>query len=85
MRKIMLEPERDTIRAKAAILCVLDQRDIHGDMGSILVTLEHTVAALLVSIYPDEPHKAAQMLNYALLQGIEDRISLYASRKENDK
>jgi hypothetical protein len=81
----MLESERDITRAKAAILCVMDQRDIQRDMGSILVTLEHTVAALLVSIYPDEPHKAAQMLNYALLQGIEDRISLYASRKENGK
>lgn len=79
----MSEPNagaRDTQRAIAACKEIIDGRDVKQDYGSILVTAEHAVAALLIAIMGD-PRKASAMLNEGLLAGVEDRLSLYASRK----
>lgn len=74
------EPQKDTQRALAACKQIIDGRDVKADYGSILVTAEHTIAALLLAIMGD-PRKAAAMLNEGLLAGVEDRLALYTSRK----
>ncbi len=76
----MTEAQLDTMRAIAAVNEILDGRDPKSDYAAIPVTAEHTIAALLLMLMGD-PRKAASMLNEGLLQGVEDRLSLYLSRK----
>ncbi len=73
----MSPPEKDTERAHAALLAIFDYRDPLGDMASIMLTLEQTVAAALLAIYPDR-RKAAAMLNEGLVPGIEERFAITA-------
>lgn len=71
---------KDVYRARAAALCIVDGRNMREEESQILVTLEHTVATLLLAFYPD-PRKAAAMLNEGLIPGIEARLSKYAAAK----
>jgi hypothetical protein len=80
----MNESRKDTYRAIDALTAILDKRDPTKDCSSILVTAEHTVAAVLLALFPD-PAKAAAMLNEGLLPGIESRLSLYRSKMEQPK
>jgi len=73
------EIKHDTLRALAAAKKIIDGRDAEKDLGAILVTTEHAVAAILLTIM-GSPDKAAKMLNEGLVQGIEERLSLYASK-----
>lgn len=75
----MREAQKDTQRALAAVKAILDDRDPGGDAASIMVTVEHAFAAVLLALYK-EPRLAAAMLNEALLPGVESRLSLYASK-----
>lgn len=68
------KPELDTQRATSAARVILDGRDPQRDCSEILVTLEHTVATVLLVLFPD-PSMAARMLNEGLLQGIEARLA----------
>jgi hypothetical protein len=77
----MTEASRDTIRARDAAKAILDGRDPNADCSSILVTAEHAIAALLLTLFPD-PDKAAAMFNEGLVPGVESRFSLYKSRQE---
>ncbi len=76
----MTEAQKDTQRSIAAAKVMLDGRDPKADGPSILTTLEGFVALVLLSVMKDE-RTAAAMLNEALVQGIEQRIALHASRK----
>ncbi|MEO0955757.1 MAG: GntR family transcriptional regulator [Pseudomonadota bacterium] len=74
----MSEAKNDTRRALAAAKAIVAERDL-SDTGAIMVTLEHTVAGVLLSLYPD--HKsAAAMLNEGLVQGVEQRIAMHQAR-----
>lgn len=75
----MSEPQKDTQRALAAAKAIFDGRDPGGDAASIMVTVEHAFATVLLALYKD-PRLAAAMLNEALLPGVESRLSLYASK-----
>lgn len=75
----MTEPQKDTQRALAAAKSIFDGRDPVTDFSSVLVTTEHAVATVLLAIFND-PAKAAAMLNEGLVQGIESRLALFASR-----
>ena len=49
-----------------------------------MVTLEHTIATVLLVLY-GTPEKAAAMLNEALVPGIEVRLSLYAAKRNEER
>lgn len=74
----MSESQNDSRRAKTAAKAIMDNRfpDQHG---AIMVTMEHTVALVLLALYGD-PARAAAMLNEALVQGVENRLAFYASK-----
>lgn len=76
----MSEAHKDTERAFAAAKAIIDGRNPSADSASILVTAEHAFAALLITVMDRDPRKAAAMLNEGLVQGIEHRLSLYASK-----
>ena len=76
----MTENKKDTIRAVVAAKAILDGRDPIADRASILVTAEHAFAAVLIACMDRDPRKAAAMLNEGLIPGIEQRLSLYASK-----
>jgi DNA-binding protein Fis len=76
----MHEAKKDTQRALAAAKTIFDGRDPVEDYSSILVTVEHTIATVLLAIFRNDPAKAAAMLNEGLIPGIESRLSLYASK-----
>ena len=75
----MTESEKDTQRALAACKVLIDGRDT-SDHASIMTTVEHAIATMLISLY-EEPRLAAGMLNEALVPGIEQRLTLYGARK----
>jgi hypothetical protein len=75
----MAENAKDTQRAFAASKAIIDGRDIL-DPAPILVTVEHAVASVLLLLMGQDPRKAAAMLNKGLVQGIEHRLALFASR-----
>lgn len=81
----MTEPEKDTQRALAAAKLVIDGRDPGGDCSAILVTLEGLVALVLLAAMGNDARKAAGMLNEGLVQGVEQRIALAASRRSGSR
>lgn len=76
---------QDTQRYYDAAVKIVDGRDPIADRGAIMVTLEGEVAATLLHVMGNDPRFAAGMLNEALVQGVEARLALYASRKERRK
>lgn len=75
----MAENVKDTHRALRAAKEIIDGRDPATEYSAILVTTEHAIASILLLCMGD-PRKAAAMLNEGLLQGVEARLSLYASK-----
>jgi len=63
---------------------ILDGRDPVADRGAVMVTLEGTVAAVLVAVMGDH-EKAAAMLNEGLVEGVERRLALGAKRRREDR
>ena len=76
----MTEAQKDTQRALLAAQAIIDGRRSADDVSSILVTLEHLVAILLLHLMDGDDLKAAAMLNEGLVQGVESRIALHASK-----
>lgn len=70
---------RDVQRAIKAASAIIDGRN-PTELASILVTAEHAFAAVLLTVYQGDARKAALMLNEGLVQGIERRLALYASK-----
>jgi len=73
------ENKKDTVRALEASKLIVDGRS-KNKSSEIMVTLEHTVATVLIALYPDAK-LAVGMLNEAVIQGVEARISLYYTGK----
>ncbi|WP_142627841.1 hypothetical protein [Rhizobium sp. P007] len=69
----------DTVRAIAAAKAIIDGRDPIATRSEILVTTEHAIAAVLLTVMGDA-RLAAGMLNNGLVPGIEERLAHYASR-----
>lgn len=80
---MMGENMKDTSRAIEACKVIIDGRDPSKDYSSILVTAEHAIAALLLAVMNRDPRKAAAMLNEALIQGVEERLALFATRSQD--
>lgn len=75
--------ERDTRRAVEAARIIFSGR-YSSNPADVMVTLEHTVAAVLLALYRT-PEMAAAMLNEGLVPGIESRLSLHAAKQEGRK
>lgn len=50
-------------------------------MNALSLTLEGTVAAVLLMVMGGDHKKAAAMLNEGLIEGVESRLALHASRQ----
>jgi DNA-binding protein Fis len=71
---------KDTVRALAAAKAIIDGRNPFTEYSSVLVTAEHAFAVVLLACMGGDARKAAAMLNEGLVQGIEERLALYASK-----
>lgn len=69
----------DTVRAIAAAKAIIDSRDPIAKQAQILVTAEHAIAAVLLTVMGDA-RLAAGMLNNGLVPGVEERLAYYASK-----
>lgn len=74
----MSEAKKDTQRATEAARAIVDGRGAY-DAASIMVTLEHTVAAVLIALHKDH-QTASGVLNEGLVQGVEERISRHQAK-----
>ncbi|EFO30148.1 putative transcriptional regulator, GntR family [Roseibium sp. TrichSKD4] len=75
----MSKSSEDTTRSYAAGKAIIDGRD-PNEAPEIMMTLEQTVAAVLLLLYPDH-RMAAAMLNEGLLEGVERRISMHQAKR----
>lgn len=75
----MSENVNDTVRAITAAKAIFDGRDPIAKRSEILVTTEHAIAAVLLTVMGDA-RLAAGMLNNGLVPGIEERLAYYASK-----
>jgi hypothetical protein len=74
----------DTKRALAAAQAIIGGRlRAYAEPAQIMVTLEHTVATVLIALYGD-PRIAVGMLNEALIPGVERRLAFYGSKDKRD-
>lgn len=74
----MTSPSRDSHLAVAAAKMIIDGRDPVVDMSTVLITLDHVVATVLIAAMNRDPRKAVAMLNEGLVPHVEERIALYA-------
>lgn len=72
--------KKDTQRAFAACKAIVDGRDPSRHSSAILVTAEHAIAVVLLAACEGNPRMAAAMLNEGLVHGVEERLSLWASK-----
>ncbi|MGV0909227.1 hypothetical protein [Martelella sp. FOR1707] len=78
----MSDDIKDARRALDASKAIVDGRWPTDNMPSIMVTLEHVVATVLLATCDCDARKAAGLLNEGLVPRVEERIALYASRKQ---
>ena len=76
MRKL----SRDSKLATEAAKLILDGRDPAKDRAQVLITLDHTIATLLLVAMDRDPKKAVQMFNEGTVPHVEERIMLFASK-----
>lgn len=70
----MTDPEKDTQRSIAAAKAILDGRHPQDDLGGVMLTLEQTVATVLLMTMGGDRSKAAAMMNIGLTEGVERRL-----------
>lgn len=80
----MKQPSLNAKRAIYAAKAIIDDRDFIADPSQIMVTLEHTVATVLLALYAD-PKLAAGMLNEGLVPGVEARLAQKAAKASEGK
>jgi hypothetical protein len=76
----MHQASRDSRLALKAAKLILDGRDPVKDRAQVLVTLDHTIATLLLVAMDHDPKKAVQMFNEGTVPHVEERIMLFASK-----
>lgn len=76
----MKQPSRDSQLAIEAAKLILDGRDPVRDRAQVLITLDHTIATLLLVAMERDPKKAVQMFNEGTVPHVEERIMLFASK-----
>lgn len=76
----MHDAQKDLPRAQAAARAIIDGRDPAEDFSTILITLDHTIATVLLVTMGMDATKAVLMLNEGVVPQVEERIALFASR-----
>lgn len=77
----MHDAQKDTSRALAAVKSILDGRDPVTDRSTVLITLDHTIALLLLAAMELDPKKAVGMLHEGVLPSVEERIMQFANKR----
>ncbi|MGH0003128.1 hypothetical protein ACQU0X_23920 [Pseudovibrio ascidiaceicola] len=70
----MSEAKKDTQRARNAALAIFDGRDPAQDISGVLMTLEHTVCAVLLQMFDGDEIKASLMLQQGLCPSAVQRL-----------
>ncbi|MFT6668613.1 MAG: hypothetical protein ACJAVZ_000059 [Afipia broomeae] len=76
----MSKASRDSRLAIKAAKVILAGRDPVKDRAQVLITLDHTIATLLLVAMDRDPKKAVQMFNEGTVPHVEERIMLFASK-----
>jgi len=74
------QASRDSRLAIEAAKVILAGRDPVKDRAQVLITLDHTIATLLLVAMDRDPKKAVQMFNEGTVPHVEERIMLFASK-----
>jgi len=74
---------RNTELARIAGMILIDGRDINNtdDCASIMVTLDHLIATVILTVMDRDPKKAVTVFNEGTVPQVEKRIALYAANK----
>lgn len=78
----MSQTSRDSQLAIEAAKLILDGRDPVKDRAQVLITLDHTIATLLLVAMDRDPKKAVQMFTEGTVPHVEERIMLFASKSK---
>lgn len=76
----MHDAKKDTHRALQAAAAICDDRHPTADMARVLITLDHTIALILLATLGNDPKKAVAMLHEGTIPHVEERIALYAQK-----
>ncbi len=76
----MHDAEKDTQRALAAAKSICDGRHPVKDRSTVLITLDHTIATVLLAAMGGDEKKAVAMLNEGTIPHVEERIMIFANQ-----
>jgi len=79
----MSRTSRDTELARTAGMVLIDGRDANNkeDCASIMVTLDHLIATVILTVMDRDPKKALIMFTEGTVPHVEQRVALYASKQ----
>lgn len=77
----MHDAQKDTQRALAAGREILDGRHPVHDRSTVLITLDHLIATVLIAAMEGDAKAAVGMLHEGIIPSVEERIALYASKR----
>ncbi|WPZ23081.1 hypothetical protein T7987_07590 [Sulfitobacter faviae] len=72
--------QKDAYRALAAAKEICDGRHPMEDRATILITLDHVIATILIAAMGNDPKKALAMFNEGVIPSVEERIMLFANK-----
>ncbi|WP_422050172.1 hypothetical protein [Shimia sp.] len=77
----MTKASEDVQRALAASRNICDGRDPIKERSRVLITLDHTIATILLASTGGDPKKAVAMLHEGTIPHVEERIMMFANKK----
>lgn len=75
------DAQKDSQRALKAAKEILDGRHPVDDRSTVLITLDHVIATVLITTMGGDVQKALGMFNEGTIPSVEKRIALFASRQ----
>lgn len=78
----MSDAKKDTLRALDAAKSICDGRHPVEERSTVLITLDHTIATILLAAMGGDAKKAVAMLHEGTIPHVEERIMLYASKQK---
>ncbi|MAI35033.1 MAG: hypothetical protein CMM07_25625 [Rhodopirellula sp.] len=76
----MHDAQKDTKRALDAAKSICDGRHPVESRDTVLVTLDHTIATVLLAAMGGDAKKAVVMLNEGTIPHVEERIMMFANQ-----
>lgn len=77
----MTDASKDIERARSAARSICDGRDPVADMSKVLITLDHTIATVLLVAMGGDAKKAVGMLHEGTIPHAEERIMMFANKR----